>query len=70
MTWASQDVRVGVEEFLDLPRVHVLAAADDHVLDPADDIQVAVGVHDGEIAGVHPARRVDGLGGLLRLSSQ
>ena len=49
------DVGVGVEELLDLPRVHVLPAADDHVLDPADDVEVALGVHDGEVAGVHPA---------------
>src|SRR3712207_8172505 len=36
--------------------VHVLAAADDHVLDPPDDVQVALGVHDRQVAGVHPPR--------------
>src|SRR4051794_12067515 len=41
------DVRVAVEELLDLPRVDVLAAADDHVLRAADDLDVAVGVHGG-----------------------
>ena len=59
------DVGVGVEELLDLPRVHVLAAADDHVLDAADDVEVAVGVHHREVAGVHPAVGVDRLGGAL-----
>ena len=36
---------MGVEELLDLARVDVLAAADDHVLDPADDVDVALVVH-------------------------
>ena len=67
MTCASSDVRVGVEELLDLARVDVLAAADDHVLDPAGDVDVAVAVHHPEVAGVHPAGPVDRLGGLLRL---
>ena len=61
------DVGVGVEELLDLARVDVLAAADHHVLDPADDVAVAVLAHLGEVAGVHPAVGVDRLGGLLRL---
>ena len=34
-----------VEELLDLARVDVLAAADDHVLDAADDVDVALVVH-------------------------
>ena len=58
---------MGVEELLDLARVDVLPAADDHVLDPAGDVDVAVGVHHRQVAGVHPAGRVDRLGGLLRL---
>jgi len=62
-----QDVGVGVEELLDFPRVDVLAAADHHVLDPPGDGQVPVGIHHGEVAGVHPVGRVDGLGGLVRL---
>src|SRR3712207_7186432 len=53
-------------ELLDLARVHVLPAADDHVLDPADDVEVAGVVHDGEVAGVHPAGGVEDLRGLLR----
>src|SRR5207244_4278619 len=61
------DVRVGVEELLDLARVDVLSAADDHVLDPADDVHVAVGAHHREIPGVHPPGLVDRLGGLRRL---
>src|SRR3712207_8481082 len=54
-------------ELLDLARVHVLPAADDHVLDAADDVEVAGVVHDGEVAGVHPAGGVEDLRGLLRL---
>jgi hypothetical protein len=41
---------VGVEELLDLARVDVLAAADHHVLDPADDVAVAVLAHLGQVA--------------------
>src|SRR6185312_16835014 len=37
----------------------------DHVLDAADDVAVALDVEGGEITGVHPAADVDGLGGLL-----
>jgi hypothetical protein len=57
------DVGVGVEELLDLARVDVLAAADHHVLDPPDDVDVAVVVHHREVAGVHPPVGVDRLGG-------
>jgi hypothetical protein len=46
---------MAVEEFLDLARIDVLAAADHHVLDAADDVAIALGVDGGEIAGVHPA---------------
>src|SRR5581483_10448543 len=58
-------VGVGVEELLDLPGVDVLPAPDDHVLDAADDVDVAVLVHRGQVAGVHPAALVDGLGRAL-----
>ena len=37
-----QDVRMSVEEIFYFPRVDVFSAADDHVLDPADDPAVAV----------------------------
>jgi hypothetical protein len=52
-----EDVGVGVEELLDLARVDVLAAADDHVLDPAGDLDEAVLVHDGEVTGHASTRR-------------
>src|SRR5262249_660619 len=59
------DLGVAVEELLDLARVDVLAAADDHVLDGPHAVAVALGVEGGEVAGVHPAAGVDRLGGLL-----
>ena len=46
---------MAVEELLDLARIDVLAAADHHVLDAADDVAVALVVHGREVAGVHPA---------------
>src|SRR6202011_4479214 len=52
-----------VEKLLDLARVDVLPTADDHVLDPAHDLEVAVLVHGREVASVHPASGVDGLTG-------
>src|SRR6266576_4375015 len=48
------------------PGADVLPAPDHHVLDTAGDVEVAVGVHDGQIPGVHPAGRVDRFGGLVR----
>ena len=57
---------MSVEELLDLPGVDVLATPDDHVLDPAHDVDVALPIHHAEVAGVHPARRIDrGAGRLL-----
>ncbi len=61
------DLRVREEELLDLPRVHVLAAADDHVLQPADDADRAVVAHLGQVPGAQPARRVDRAARLVRL---
>ena len=50
------------QQFLDLARIDVLAAADDHVLEPALDRAVAALVHRAQIAGVQPAVGVDGRG--------
>src|SRR6266446_7985548 len=55
------DLRMAIKELLDLARIDVLAAADHHVLDPADDVAVAVRVDRREVAGVHPAGSVDRL---------
>ena len=54
------------EQILDLARIDVLAAADDHVLEPAGDLQIAVGAHHPEITGVQPAFGVDRLACFLR----
>jgi hypothetical protein len=54
------DAREAVQDLLDLARADALAAADDHVLDAADDAHAAVVVHHREVAGVHPAVLVDG----------
>ncbi len=61
------DLGMAVEEFLDLARIDVLAAADDHVLDPPDDVAVALLVDGADVAGVHPAVGVDRLGRPLRI---
>src|SRR6185312_6003283 len=58
-------LRVPVEEFLDLARIDVFTAANDHVLYPPDDVAIALVVKRGEVAGVHPAFPIDRLAGLF-----
>ena len=60
-------LRVAEQELLDLARIDVLAAADQHVLHAADDVAVALGVDRREVAAVHPAGRVDRLARALGL---
>ena len=48
-------LRVAVQHLLDLERGNVLAARDDDVLRAVLDLDIAVGVHDREVAGVEPA---------------
>src|ERR1700683_5050509 len=43
------------QRVLDVTGVHVVAAADDQVLDPVDDVQVAVLVQPAHVTGGHPA---------------
>src|SRR3546814_3135573 len=49
------DVRVREQDLLDLARIDVEAAAQDHVLGPVDDVVEAVGVLAGQVAGAEPA---------------
>src|SRR2546426_10307819 len=59
------DARVARESLLDLDRMDVLAAADDHVVDAPGDVEVAVGVDVSHVAGEVPAvaeRRRVGVG--------
>ncbi len=53
------DRRVLGQHRLHLGGVHVVPAADVHLLEPADDAQVAVLVDRAEVAGVQPAVGVD-----------
>src|SRR5512141_511299 len=55
---------MGVEHFLDLPAVDVLTAADDHVLHAVDDVEEALLVAPGHVAGVEPTA-LEGLAGAL-----
>ena len=50
-----RDGRVAREHVLDLERMHVLAAGDDHVVEPAVEPEVAVLVEPADVAGVVPA---------------
>src|ERR1700733_9455979 len=62
------DLGMPEQKLFDLARINVLAAADHHVLDAADNVAIAVLVQSGEIAGMHPAGAVDRLGGALSSS--
>src|SRR5436190_22919109 len=52
-----------VEKFLDLARIDVLAAADDHVFGAAHDAAVTFCVDGREVTAVHPAGGIDRLTG-------
>jgi hypothetical protein len=52
-------LRMPLEHRLDLTRENVLAARDEHVVDPTDDIMEAVGVAPHHVAGDVPAIRGD-----------
>src|SRR5471030_190961 len=54
-----KNARAGIQKLFDLPRVKVFTAADDHILDSPDNVDIAVRIHRGEIARVHPAFGVD-----------
>ena len=43
------------QDLLDFLRIHVVAAGHHHVLLAVDDVEITVGVHAPEIAGVEPA---------------
>src|SRR4051794_16496431 len=53
------DFRMLEQELLQLARIDVLAAADDHVLQPTFHRAIATRVHRAEIAGVQPAIGID-----------
>ena len=55
ITATSRTPRVAREHVLDLERMDVLAARDDHVVEPAVDPEVAVLVEVAGVAGVVPA---------------
>ena len=62
------DRRVPDEDVLDLPRVDVHAAGDDHVRDPVGEVEVALLVDPADVAERAPAPGVVGLGRLRRVA--
>src|SRR5215471_1753468 len=49
--------------FFDLAGIDILAPADKHVLDPANNVAETLAVEHGKIAGMHPAGGINGLRG-------
>jgi len=64
---AFGDGRVGVQGLLHLGGVDVLAAGDDHVLEPAGDVQVPVVVDLSQVTGAEPATLGERRPGRVRL---
>jgi len=56
-----------VDDLLDVSGHDVLAAEDDDVLEPAGDVEVALGVDEAEVARTQPAVGGEDLGRRLRL---
>jgi len=52
----------------DLGRVDVVSTRENHVLETVDHIEVSIGVHAGDVSGVEPSVRLDGLPGRLRFA--
>src|SRR5690606_32902097 len=65
---AHMDGRVLVKRLLDLRRVAVFAAGDEHVLFAIDDREIPILVVPGQVAGMEPALFVDDLGRGLRVA--
>src|SRR5262245_57606154 len=59
------DLWVAVKNLFELPRIDVLATPDDHVLETSGDVDIPILPHDRQVAGVHPARRIDRRGRCL-----
>ncbi len=57
---------VGIEEFFDLPGIDVFSAPDNHVFESSLDGTVPILVHAGQISGMQPSVRVNGLFCLVR----
>ena len=53
--------------YFDLRGRDVFAPPDDHAFDPADDPQVSVFIHGGQVVAVDPTPVIDGLGGAIRV---
>ena len=51
---ALEHAGVPVQHLLDLARIDIFAAADDHVLGSVDDVEVPVGVDIADVTGVQP----------------
>jgi hypothetical protein len=63
-----ENFRVPIEVLLHLARVHVLATANNHVLQAAHDVAEALRVEHRQISGMHPSGGVNGLGRALRIA--
>src|SRR5262245_50025328 len=53
------DLGMCIQKFFNLALINILAAANDHVFKPTDDIHITIVAHDCQITRVHPTTLVD-----------
>src|SRR4029079_6176947 len=54
------NIGMAIQILFDFARIDVFAAADDHVLDPADNTAVSILVDGRQVSRMHPAGCIDG----------
>src|SRR5271165_3152362 len=54
------------ENMLDLSREEFLGAANDHVFEAADNVDIALGIHGSQVSATEPALTIKHFRGLLR----
>src|SRR5210317_864078 len=59
---------VGKEAILDLSRIDILAATDNHLFQAPSDLDIPIGIHGAQISGMQPAGFIDGLSRIFRLA--
>src|SRR5882672_2988542 len=55
------NIGMPIQILFDFTRIDILAAADDHILDPSDDAAISIVVDGRQVTRMHPAGRIDGL---------
>src|SRR5712691_10328590 len=60
------DFGMANEEFLDLAWIDILTAANDHILEAANNVDIALCIHCCQVPAMQPTIAINGLSSLLR----